>query len=314
MSELSRTLHPMTVGDILDRSIQLYRSNFLKFVGIVLLVKGPYLILGYVLTKLIVLLATDLLKGVFVEFLTASATQDVEQSATQMAGNSATIIAFMAMGFLELLFVGPILIAAMTMAISDRFLDRDIGVAEAYRKILDRFLPLLGTILLRGMIIFVVLLTCGFLGLRAILVGGRFGLIIAMSGLVLAVVLWVRYAFISQTVVLEGEGGFSAMKRSKYLVRGHFVKAFVLLILIFVAVALVTGLISYGIVKSFFFLGQYGNLLGEGASNVLSVLLEPFKIATVTLLYYDFRIRKEGFDLEIMAEELEAGVRDDYHI
>jgi len=46
---------------------------------------------------------------------------------------------------------------------------------------------------------------------------------------------------------------------------------------------------------------------------VLSVLLEPFRIAAITLLYYDFRIRKEGFDLEIMAEELESDMRDDYY-
>ena len=45
-----------------------------------------------------------------------------------------------------------------------------------------------------------------------------------------------------------------------------------------------------------------------------SVLLEPFRIAVMTLLYYDFRIRKEGFDLEIMAEELEADLEDDFSI
>ena len=53
MKELSKNLQPMTIGDILDRSIQLYRSNFLKFIGIILLVKGPYLILESILIDLI---------------------------------------------------------------------------------------------------------------------------------------------------------------------------------------------------------------------------------------------------------------------
>ena len=43
----------MTIGDILDRSIQLYRSNFLKFIGLILLIKGPYLILENFLVEMI---------------------------------------------------------------------------------------------------------------------------------------------------------------------------------------------------------------------------------------------------------------------
>jgi len=290
MSELSKTLHPMTVGDILDRSIQLYRSNFLKFIGIILLVKGPYLIFEEILTRLMV-------------------PYTPEMDSAQMTISLAII-----MWLLELLIVGPILIAAMTMAISDRFLDRDVGVTEAYRKILRRFFPLLGTILLTGTIISVVLLACVFLGSSMVAVGVQPGIIIVMVGVILAGVLWIWFAFIAQTVVIEGEGGISAMKRSKYLVKGYFLRAFALIILIFIAVALISGITSYGIQRAFLFLGQYRIHLAKGASNVLSVLLEPFRIAAMTLLYYDFRIRKEGFDLEIMAEELEAGIGDDHGI
>jgi hypothetical protein len=292
MSELSKILHPMTIGDILDRSIQLYKSNFLKFIGIVLLVKGPYLILayilGYILTDLIMLASPEM---------------------PYYLGES---IALSLIRLLELLFVGPILIAAATMAISERFLDRDIGITEAYKRILRRFFPLLGTILLTGAIISAVLLGCVFLGFSAILAGVQPGLIMVTLGLVLAGVLWIWYTFIPQTVVIEGEGGITAMKRSKYLVKGYFLKAFVLIVLVFIAVALITGIISFGIVKALFFLGEYGQLLAEGTSNVVSVFLEPFRIAAVTLLYYDFRIRKEGFDLEIMAEELEASMSGDH--
>jgi len=280
----------MTVGDILDRSIQLYRSNFLKFIGIILLVKGPYLIFEEILTRLMV-------------------PYTPEMDSAQMTISLAII-----MWLLELLIVGPILIAAMTMAISDRFLDRDVGVTEAYRKILRRFFPLLGTILLTGTIISVVLLACVFLGSSMVAVGVQPGIIIVMVGVILAGVLWIWFAFIAQTVVIEGEGGISAMKRSKYLVKGYFLRAFALIILIFIAVALISGITSYGIQRAFLFLGQYRIHLAKGASNVLSVLLEPFRIAAMTLLYYDFRIRKEGFDLEIMAEELEAGIGDDHGI
>ena len=144
------------------------------------------------------------------------------------------------------------------------------------------------------------------------------GMLVVMAGLILAAVLWIWYTFIPQTVVLEGEGGISAMKRSKYLVKGSFVKAFVLIILVYIAMLLATEIASFGIYRFLSLFGQYGDLLAAGASaglsNVLSILLEPFRIAALTLLYYDFRIRKEGFDVEIMAEELEADISDESRI
>ncbi len=295
----------MTVGDILDRSIQLYRRNFLKFIGIVLFVKGPYLIfaygLGYVLTKLI--------EGFLVGTPNASGAD-----ATQMTNYGASVIALSIVRLLEVLLIAPVLIAAMTMAISERFLSRDIGITEAYRKVMRRFLPLLGTILLTGAIISVVLVSCVLMGLSMLTAGSRPGMLMIMIGLILAAVLWIWYTFIPQTVVLEAEGGISAMKRSKYLVKGHFAKAFILLVLVYVAIALITEIVSFSVLKGLFFLAPYSAPLAEGTSNVLSILLEPFRIAAITLLYYDFRIRKEGFDLEIMAEELESDIRDDYDV
>ncbi len=300
MNDLSKTLHPMTIGDILDQSIQLYRSNFLKFIAIVILIKGTYMIFGYVFKELIM-------------FVFEGTGEDAAQIAIY-----ADYLALL-LRLLELLFVAPIVIAAITMAISERFLNRDIGVTEAYRKILKRFLPLLGTTLLAGIIISVVLFTFIFLGLSMASAGApQPGLLIIMIGVILAGILWIWWVFIPQTVVLEGEGGISAMKRSKYLVKGSFLKAFVLIVLVLIAVILITEIASFSIFKLLSLLGQYGDLLAgaasTGLSNVISILLEPFRIAAMTLLYYDFRIRKEGFDLEIMAEELESHIDTDYHV
>lgn len=290
MSELSKSLHSMSVGDILDRSIQLYKDNFTKFIGIVLLIKGPYMILAYVLSKLIA-------------FFIARSPYIAQESIANIAPMSAIFI----VKFLDLLFipfVGPIVTAAMTMAISERYMNRDIGITEAYSRILRRFLPLLGTILLSGLVI-----SSGFIfALMVMIVSPPLGGIIFLGAPFLAAMFWVWYAFIPQTVIIEGEGGFGAMKRSKYLVGGYFKKVFALIILVFLVMLLVASLASYGIGKLLFFLGQSGSLLGEGASNVISILLEPFRMAALTLLYYDLRIRKEGFDLEIMAEELETEI------
>ena len=280
----------MTIGDILDKCIQLYRSNFSKFIGIVLLVKGPYIILSYIIVKLVEIALTG-----------GSPEQTVPFSITYGANLIVKMI--------ELISIGPVLIAAMTMAISERFLNRDIGIIEAYKRIWKRFLPLLGTIIITGLVISSVLIASSLFGLAIMMGGSSSGSILVIIGGVLAAMLWTWYAFIPQTVVLEGEGGISAMKRSKYLVKGDFLKVFILLILVLVAIALIMEIISFGIIKALFFFSQHSAApLAEGMSNVISVLFEPFRIAAITLLYYDLRIRKEGFDLEIMAEELEANI------
>ncbi len=300
MNDFPKTLHPMSIGDILDQSIQLFRSNFLKFIAIVILIKGTYMIFGYVFKELIML-----------------GFEGTGEDAAQIATYADYLITLL-LRVLELLFITPIVVAAMTMAISERFLNRDIGVTEAYRKILRRFLPLLGTTLLAGILISIVLFTCIFLGFSMMAAGAQPGALMVMIGAILAGVLWIWWVFIPQTVVLEGEGGISAMKRSKYLVKGSFIKAFVLVALVFIAVVLITEIASFSIFKLLSLLGQYGDLLAGGAStglsNVIPILLEPFRIAAMTLLYYDFRIRKEGFDVEIMAEELESHIDTDHHV
>jgi len=287
----------MTVGDVLDRSIQLYRTNLLKFIGIVLLIKGPYLIFVYIFSRFAV------------SSFTEEITHSVAAGEVQMVDYLVAAIFSLIVALLDLLFISPVLIAAMTMAISERFLNRDIGIMEAYGRILKRFFPLLGTILLSSIVI-----SSGFiLGLLLLTFTPPLAAIVFLAAPFIACVLWVWYAFISQTVVIEGEGGLGAMKRSKSLVEGYFWKTFALLILIVIAFLLIESLVSYGIGRSLFFLGQKGSLLGEGTSNVIKVLLEPFRIAAVTLLYYDLRIRKEGFDLEMMAKEMDSEAKDDYN-
>jgi hypothetical protein len=57
-----------------------------------------------------------------------------------------------------------------------------------------------------------------------------------------------------------------------------------------------------------------GNLPGlPSLFSLLSVCLflfiEPFKVVSTTMLYYDLRVRKEGYNLQIMGEELAASSR-----
>jgi hypothetical protein len=46
--------------------------------------------------------------------------------------------------------------------------------------------------------------------------------------------------------------------------------------------------------------------LGTAIQQVLNLLVAPFSSIAWILLYYDLRIRKEGFDLEVLAKSMSA--------
>jgi hypothetical protein len=53
-------------------------------------------------------------------------------------------------------------------------------------------------------------------------------------------------------------------------------------------------------------LGTAYLVLSQAASAVVSIFVQPIQYGALTLLYYDLRVRKEAFDLEMAARSLEV--------
>jgi hypothetical protein len=103
------------------------------------------------------------------------------------------------------------------------------------------------------------------------------------------------YFAVAQTVILERRGVVDAMRRSSQLSRdlkGHILKTILLLFIINVAVSIGTGL-PVAMANN--------HVLDEVVSTTVAILVYPLFGITETLLYYDARIRKEGFDVELLA-------------
>jgi hypothetical protein len=103
------------------------------------------------------------------------------------------------------------------------------------------------------------------------------------------------YFAVAQAVVLERRGVADAMRRSSQLARdlkGHILKTILLLFIINVAVSIGTGL-PVAMADN--------HVLDEVVSTTVAILVYPLFGITETLLYYDARIRKEGFDVELLA-------------
>jgi hypothetical protein len=134
------------------------------------------------------------------------------------------------------------------------------------------------------------------------------GLLVAFVLFILpGIWLAVAWAVAVPALLVERLGGAAALRRSFQLVRGRWWASFALFVVALLLIFVVTIVLSLAVAALLFFIEDGSNLALalESAVNVLANLLTaPFLAAVVVLLYFDLRVRKEGFDLALLAEEM----------
>jgi len=264
--ESARVLRPMGLLEIIDQTFRLYRSDFWLFFGIALV---PYLPLGLGLTAL--------LSG---PGLGAGSPGGVP--------TAAEVGAFLL--FMVLFVVGSIVAtAALTKAVSDRYLGtQELTFRSVYASVLRRILPFTGTMVV--------------------------GMLFAFSGLILlfvgCIVFLIWISFLSQVFVIEDKRYFAAIWRSRFLIgKGVWAQLAVLMFAINILQQLIQGVIGLVAGIPGAFLGETSSVAGIIAAVGVGLgmaLVQPMGQIASVLLYYDSRIRKEGFDLQILAQEMGA--------
>jgi hypothetical protein len=99
--------------------------------------------------------------------------------------------------------------------------------------------------------------------------------------------------------VNERLGVRATMRRARELSRGSLGRITVLLLLVGVLSAVVTFgalLLSLAVLRN--------GVLASVVTSVFHVPLYTFAGALVAVLYYDLRVRHEGLDIELLAEEI----------
>jgi hypothetical protein len=174
------------------------------------------------------------------------------------------------------LVLGTIGTAASTMIVSGAYLGHETGAREA----LIRALSFIGTLIAISLAVGIVV----WLGLILLIVPG----LIALAG----------YAVSTPVAILEAPKTQStAMARSWDLTRGFRGK--------------VLGTIFVGFMLIYLPAMALGGLAGANSLTVrivtilLQVLAYPYMYVLTTVLYYDLRVRKEGFDLEVLSQALQ---------
>jgi hypothetical protein len=137
-------------------------------------------------------------------------------------------------------------------------------------------------------------------------------LLVVALGLVACIVpgiyLGVAFSVAVPVLLTEGTRGKAALGRSRRLVSGFWWRCLGVLVLSGILVGIVGFAIS-GIAAAVTSIGSDSSTLALAAqqivtSTVSSVITTPLTAAFTTILYFDLRVRKEAFDLWLLAERL----------
>jgi len=288
-------LRPLSTSELLDRTFHLYRNSFAMFVGITAI---PQL----------VVLALRL------------------GNAARMGARTQTEVIVIAWGIILASFIAiEISHAATVTAVSSLHLDRTTNIRSAYSSAKASLLRVV-LISLVAVVIPVLIAVAPGIVIGAILFGiasasgiDNVTLIRIMSGVIVLAVLfiplrwWLAWSLVVPVTVLEGGGLRVSLRRSKSLTKGSRGRIFVVYALMIVLTWVVSGMLQ---VPFFLATGLHGLLAPQSVGLPVRVmqamgafisasLVGPLLTIALTLIYYDLRTRKEGFDLQLMMATLQ---------
>ncbi len=289
-------LRPLGVGDIVDRVFALYRARPLLFLAIAAV---PYLVLVLSITGLTLVFAASFVA--LIAIANEAATGAVPDTAAVLAAFGSVMV------FLFVIVVLAVVIlsaqsAALVDAMSEGYLGRQITLGRAFRDGLRAAPSVIGAGLLVffGIIVlWVVLIVVAAISQQALLALGAvlFALVgtvyIASSALVAPVV-----------ATVERVGPATALRRSWTLSSGNRWRIIGLQLLLLIINGVISALLSTVFVTTFISDLTIRTIVQQIANIVATVAWAPVQWGTFAILYYDLRVRREAFDLQLAAEAL----------
>jgi hypothetical protein len=310
----------MSTGDVIDRAVRLYRRNF---------------------TPLVAIVSVPTMIGYLSSLMFWYGYQHVVNGASGAAGPPAEAIwmlALGALGFPVWLFSMLLTVSGMARAVGDHLM---MGEAITLRRCFSAArrrlgditrLGLLCTVMLFGVYIVFTVLVVALMLIVGVIVGVVVAMrmpqwvvmtvtvvtaLITIAGAVFMALLIVsRVVFFPHVVMIEGQSAGSAIGRAIRLGRSNSYKVgAILLFTYFVSFSLMSaltlpmlaGLFLMGLLTQEFFSSTAWAVFSTSFQHVASLLSLPIWMVSFTLLYFDSRVRKEAYDLELLTLDVAPG-------
>lgn len=268
-SSFTPQLRPLSIGETLDAGFRLLRARFGTLIVCVLVPMVPLSIIATIIEA-------------------STNDQAFDVNATTTTSDDGAAIAGTLIGALIQGAAAALAVAACFRVISSAYLGERAEAGPSLRYGLSRLLPL--------MVAYIVL---------SIVIG-----ISALFLLLPAIFLSVKWSVTFAAIVAERAGPFKAIGRSWELTRGHWWRVFgtllvVALISLVLYIAVVAGLGGAIATSDDMSEVTYATLT-TALTVILFAILYPLVASIVTVIYYDLRVRNEGFDLHLLAQGVGA--------
>ncbi len=284
---------PMGLGDIFDEAFDLYKNNFPYLLLVAVVVAVPVQVLAPVLA----LRFTDepsLVRLVAQGLGSLTTPQALSQLGPTLSGPAVFAPLYPVAAAVE--------VTALAGACSFCYLGEPRTLWAAYRAPLRRIVPLALTLILQVLLTLLGFALC------------YFGVLVPLTLL----------AFTAHTFALEGQSFGKALGRSNQLVSGYAGRVLGCLFLLGL-ISWVVGLgvrlplmyafdlalnvtpgrdLLFGGLGAVTALDQQRRIVSDLCGGLTNLLLLPFTFCVLTVLYYDLRVRKEAFDVALLARGL----------
>ncbi|MYB65044.1 hypothetical protein F4X73_10170 [Candidatus Poribacteria bacterium] len=272
----THTLQAMSFSEILDGMFSLYRKHFPLFFRIVIV----YFILRYTLDKITQLFLFESLSD----------------------GDPAALFITTVITYLIAILVS----GALSYASAEVLFGRTITTNAAYQHTLSKYFPLLV-----AFIIYVLVCT---------------GLAITCIGIPFFIFFLVRWSVYTLPILIEGHSTMGALRRSAELVRNSWWRVCGIILAILIIFLMIQSILinsfgivfflltgtneteMFGIIRQMFLptpldIGWGLYLIRSFVTIAIEAITTPISVIGYTLLYFDLRVRKEAYDLEMQATQ-----------
>lgn len=266
-------LRPLSVGEVIDTAFRIYRTRFRDLILAVAVCSVP-------------LVALQVLVNLSV----------TSETTFEQRGNVLISRTGPSNGVLLGVFAATILISALSTAIAqgasiriiaDQYLGSETSWRDSLRFALSKLVKIFATSILVWIIALIGLVACVLPGIY----------------------LWIALAVAIPVLLVEGTGIGTAVSRSRTLVSGRWWPTFGALLVIFLLTSLISAFLGALVGGGTF---AAGRITGSTTTRLLiglvnggvTILLTPLSAAVTTIIYFDLRVRKEGFDVALMAQRL----------
>jgi hypothetical protein len=258
-------LKPLSIPELLDKGFQIYKRHVWMLLAIAAIINIPEMIVQ--------------------SFL---AFRLVDERLSNLISN----------------VLSPFAQLALTLAVSSLYLGRHVSVQTSYSQSAYKYFTLFGANILIGLAIVV---PSAIIGVTFVL-AAPLGIFVSLF-LVPLLVFWsTRWSLAVPAILLEDTSASKGLGRSWSLTEGYFWHvfgtSFAASLLTILLSTLPVLLVAYVLTGLLHYPDQVVAVVSVIVEKLALVLSLPFSMAVNVLIYYDLRIRKEGYDLIAMTDEL----------